>query len=267
MYALFNMFDLLLQIILPFIISATVVILITVIAEKYGTKIGGILGTLPSTIIIALIFISLNRGAVFASRSASVIPAEMAINLLFLLIFTILAYRSTSLALFGSLSVWAVLSTILYIIAIENIIISFALYVLSLVLTFIYLEKVIKIQSHKKVKVHYTKKKILLRGVLAGTVIATAVFLSNINPLLSGIFSIFPAIFLSTMLITVIEHGPRFTSGMAKSMVFGSQTVMSYVVAVHFFYPRFDILLGTLFSFFIALTIAMILLKFRRRIS
>ena len=36
------------QSILPFILSAMIVIIITVVAEKYGTKVGGILGTLPS---------------------------------------------------------------------------------------------------------------------------------------------------------------------------------------------------------------------------
>jgi len=261
------MIDLFLQIILPFSISALVVILITVIAEKYGTKIGGILGTLPSTIIVAFIFISLNRGVLFASRSASVVPAEMAINLVFLVLFSTLAYRSTILALFGSLGVWAILSIILYMTSIENIAISISLYVLSLVLTFIFLEKVKRVESHEKVEVHYTKKKILLRGILAGAVIATAVFLSNIDPILSGIFSIFPAIFLSTMLITILEHGPRFTSGMAKSMIFGSQTVMSYVVAVYFLYPKFDIFLGTVCSFFIALAVAMVLLTLRKKIS
>jgi len=261
------MFDLLLQIILPFIISAAVVILITVIAERYGTKIGGILGTLPSTIIIALIFISLNRGVIFASKAAAVIPAEMAINLVFLVLFSMLAYKSTSLALIGSLGVWTVLSVTLYIVGVENIIISVVLYVLSLVFTFVFLEKIKKIESHKKVKVHYTKKKVLLRGILAGVVIATAVFLSNIDPTLSGIFSIFPAIFLSTMLITLLEHGPRFTSGIAKSMIFGSQTVMSYVVAVYFLYPKFGLISGTFFSFLISLAVAFILLAFRKKIT
>lgn len=255
------------QTVLPFVISAFVVIIITIIAEKYGTKVGGILGTLPSTIIIAFIFISINRDVFFASKSAVVVPAEMAVNLLFLVIISSLAYRSLPFALIVSLSIWSVLSTILYFIKIESIFVSIILYALALVFCFIYLEKIKKIQSHKKVKVHYTKKKIILRGVLAGTVIATAVFLSNIDPTLSGIFSIFPAIFLSTMIIAYIEHGPLFTSGFAKSMIFGSQTVMSYVIAVHFLYPRFELIFGTIFSFFIALGVAMILLTFREKMT
>ncbi|MEF8847519.1 MAG: DUF3147 family protein [Candidatus Thermoplasmatota archaeon] len=256
-----------LQTLLPFLISASVVILITVIAEKFGTKVGGILGTLPSTIIIAFIFIALNKNLVFASTAAIVVPAEMAINLFFLLIFSTLAYRSKSLALFGSLTIWAILSTILYLSQINNILISILIYIAALIVSFIFLEKVKKISSHQKVKVSYTFKKILLRGILAGTVIAVAVSLSNINATLSGIFSIFPAIFLSTMLITVLEHGPHFTSGMAKSMILGSQTVMTYVIAVHFLYPSQGLIFGTIYSFVISFFMALILLRIRNKIT
>ncbi len=256
-----------LQTVLPFIISAFVVIIITVIAEKYGTKVGGILGTLPSTIIIAFIFISINRDVFFASRSAVVVPAEMAINLFFLVIISTLIYRSLSFALIVSLLIWGILSTALYFANIENILISIVLYAVTLVLCFTYLEKIKKIESHKKVKVHYTTKKIILRGILAGSVIATAVFLSNIDETLSGIFSIFPAIFLSTVIITYLEHGPIFTSGFAKSMIFGSQTVMSYVIAVHFLYPKCGLIYGTIYSFFLSLVVAIILLTFRKKIT
>jgi uncharacterized membrane protein (GlpM family) len=166
-----------------------------------------------------------------------------------------------------SLSIWAVLSSILFIVGFENIFLSVILYVISLVFSFIFLEKIRKIKSHTKVKVHYTKKKILIRGILAGTVISVAVFFSNINPILSGIFSIFPAIFLSTMIITYMEHGPGFTSGMAKSMIFGSQTVMSYVVAVYFLYPKVGLVFGTIFSFLISSAIAGILLISRSKIT
>ena len=78
------------QTIIPFIVSAFVVIIITIIAEKFGTKTGGILGSLPSTIIVAYVFIALNKGPDFASKSVAVVPAEIGINILFLFIFTIL---------------------------------------------------------------------------------------------------------------------------------------------------------------------------------
>jgi len=80
------------------------------IAERYGTKTGGIFGTLPSTIVIAFIFIAINQNVDFAAQSAAVVPAELGINVVFLLLFALLVHRSTYIAFAVSLTVWAILS-------------------------------------------------------------------------------------------------------------------------------------------------------------
>ena len=258
---------LLFQVIIPFVISAVVIILITIIAERYGTKTGGILGTLPSTIIVAFIFISLNKGVYFASQSAAVVPAEMGVNLLFLFIFALLSYRSMHLAIIASLTVWTLLTSLLFVISLENIFVSIAVYTVALVFTFMILERVKKTPSIGSVVVHYTPMKIIFRGLLAGTVIAIAVFLSNMGAVLCGIFSVFPAIFLSTMLISLREHGPNFAGGIAKSMIFGSQSVMIYAVAIYFFYPLYGVVLGSIFAFDISIIVMIILLGLRKKIK
>jgi hypothetical protein len=261
------MIDLLLQLILPFILSAFVVIFITVVAEKYGTKVGGILGTLPTTIIVAFIFIALNKGVDFASRSVAVVPAEMGINLWFLLVLIVLVYRSLTIALAISFIFWSALSSILYYSNLTNIYISFIIFTISVVAIFLILEKVIKIKSQGKVKVKYTVPKILFRGVLTGFVITISVLLANIGEVLSGIFSVFPVIITSTMVITYYEHGPDFAAGIAKSMVFGCWSVMSYAVVIHFLYPIYGITVGSIAGFFISLIISIIILLLRNKIK
>jgi len=251
---------------IPFFLSAFIVILITVIAERYGTKVGGILGTLPSTIVIAFLFFALNQGVSFASRSAIVVPAEMGINVVFLFVFVLLAFRSTAGALVASLIVWIILSTLLFMLKPEDIFLSLVLYAIAVGFTLIVLEKVKKTSSVSRIHVHYTPLKIATRGVIAGTVIAVAVLLSNIGPTLSGIFSVFPAIFMSTMLIYVREHGPGFATGMAKAMIFGTPSVLSYAVAIHFFYPLHGIYFGSMYAYMIAVLITIVLLKIRGKI-
>ena len=122
------MFEILFEIVLPFVLSALVVILITIVAEKFGTKVGGITGTLPSTIIIAYVFIALNQGIMFASNSVAVVPAEMGINLVFICVFAILAYRSTLVALISSFFIWVVLSGILLFLNIQSIYLSLLIF-------------------------------------------------------------------------------------------------------------------------------------------
>ena len=133
--------------------------------------------------------------------------------------------------------------------------------------TFIILEKKFKIKSQGKRIVRYTPMKILLRGVLTGVIITISVLLSNFGEVLSGIFTVFPAIISSTMIITLKEHGPDFSAGIAKSMIFGSWSVMSYAVSIHFLYPTYGIFLGSIFAFMISLFVAVIIFKMRDKIS
>ena len=254
------------QSVIPFFLSALIVVIITVVAEKYGTKVGGILGTLPSTIVIAFLFIALNKGVDFAARAVAVVPAELGINLLFLFVFSLYAKRSSLLAFVMSLLTWAVCSYVLFLANLSNIVVSVGLYLGILVCTFLVLEYGKHIESQRGVHIHYTPVKILFRGVLAGTVIAITVLLSNVNAVLSGIFSVFPAILSSTMFIFVRDHSPEFAAGMAKSMMVGISSVCTYAIVIHFLYPLVGIWWGTLGAYLIALLVTIIIFRLRGKI-
>ncbi|MFH1101468.1 MAG: DUF3147 family protein [Methanobacteriota archaeon] len=257
---------LLIQSVISFILSAVIVILVTIIAERYGTKTGGIIGTLPSTLPIALIFIGLNQGDHFAAQVATVVPAEMGINLVFLFIFALLASRSLILAIAGSFTIWTVLSLGLYFLNTNLLIVSLIIFIIALLTTFITMEYKKKIPSTSQVQVHYTPLKILLRGLLAGIVIAIAVSLSQIDAILSGMISVFPVIFFSTMLISVREHGPGFAASLAKTMILGSITVVTYAILCSILYPCIGLLWGTITAFIVSLGVAFILFLLRKKI-
>jgi hypothetical protein len=104
-----------------------------------------------------------------------------------------------------------------------------------------------------------------MRGVIAGFVIAVSVVLSNLSAILSGIFSVFPAIFLSTMIISYREHGPDFVGGMAKSMIFGTPSVTSYAVSIYYLYPRIGIIWGSIAAYSIGVVITLILFSVRSK--
>jgi len=161
---------------------------------------------------------------------------------------------------------WTLLSSLLFFLNITNIFASLAIFIVSLGFTFTFLEGFKKIPSTASVAVHYTPMKIALRGLIAGTVIAIAVLLSNASAVLSGIFSVFPAILSSTMLISVKEHGPDFAAGMAKSMVFGIPSVLSYATAIHFLYPVYGIIWGSIYAYGISLVVTLALFKLRVKI-
>jgi hypothetical protein len=262
----FMEYSILYHTIIPFVLSAFVVVLVTIIAERYGTKTGGVIGTLPSTIVIAFLFIALDKGTLFASESVTVVPAEMGINLVFLLLFTLLASRKILVTLTGSLLGWTVLTILLFYSNLTSIIVSLVLFVVFFLVTFTALDKIKKITSQTVIEVHYTPLKLLSRSLIAGTVIAIAVSFSNVGVILSGIFSVFPAIFLSTMLISMREHGSQFAGAMAKGIIYGSPSVVSYAVGIYFIYPLSGILLGTIGAFLLALVVTLVLFILRKKI-
>lgn len=259
-------YSLLYHTIIPFALSAVVVVLVTIIAEKFGTKTGGVVGTLPSTIIIAFLFIALDKGTNFASEAVEIVPAEMGINLVFLLLFALLSQRKILVALTGSLLGWTILTIVVYYANLISIVISLTIYLVCFLFTFLMLDRKKKVTSQDTIKVHYTPLKLLGRSLIAGIIIALAVTLSNIGTTLSGIFSVFPAIFLSTMVISLREHGSLFTGAMAKGMIYGSPSVVSYAVGIHFLYPITGVLVGTVGAFLLALLITLILFILRKKI-
>ena len=149
----------------------------------------------------------------------------------------------------------------------DDITLSVLIYLVALVICFFILEKQKGIPSVGTVRIHYTPVKIMLRGVLAGSVIAIAVVLSSVGSIISGIFSVFPAILSSTMLISVREHGPDFAAGMAKSMMIGLSSVATYAVFIHFLYPTIGIAFGTFLSYVFAFSVTMLIFVLRKKIT
>lgn len=260
------MLSLIWQITAPLLSASLIVILITIVAERYGTKIGGIFGTLPSTMTIAYIFISLNQSTDFASEAAVVVPATMGVNIVFLLIFISVIPYGFPQAIIASLSLWGLCSIVLYFAPINNIFTSCLIYVVLMVSTFIFIEKYKKIKSQGKVNIIYTHKKIIFRGIFAGIMITVAVMMTHINEVVSGIFSVFPSIFLSTMVICAMEHGPQFTTALGKSMIFGTPTVISYAISIHFLYPLLSLFWGTIVAYGISLVVVGILFLIKEKI-
>ena len=77
--------------------------------------------------------------------------------------------------------------------------------------------------------------------------IAFAVFMGKIGgPVYGGIFATFPAMFLSTLVITYRAGGAEFSRAVAKSLfVSGIINVVLYAIAVRYLYVWFGLAYGT----------------------
>ena len=69
----------------------------TIAAERFGTKLGGIIVGAPATVSITLFFIGWTQTPAFASQATTIIPIIMGINILFIVVYLILSRLSDAL--------------------------------------------------------------------------------------------------------------------------------------------------------------------------
>jgi hypothetical protein len=69
------------------------------------------------------------------------------------------------------------------------------------------------------------------------------------------------------MIISVKEHGSDFAAGMAKSMIIGISSVMTYSVVIHFLYPLYGIIAGSIIAYLLSIVVTLIIFKLRQKIK
>ena len=235
---------------LSFIVGSLWVTLTTLSAERFGSKVGGLLGGLPSTVVIALLFIGFTQSPQVAAQATTVMPLAQGLNGLFVLTFMIMVRRGLWLAILSSMLVWLVQSTLLYMLDIQALWISLMGWLVLFFFCYWVLEKRMKVPSQGTVMVSYPPARIMWRALFGGGVIAFAVFMGKLGgPLLGGIFGSFPAMFLSTLVITCNSSGADFSRSVGKSLLIsGLINVPLYEIAVRLLYPAIGLGFGTVIA-------------------
>ncbi len=244
-----------LKLALSFIIGSLWVSITTLSAERFGSKVGGLIGGLPSTVVIALFFIGLTQSALVAAQATTVMPLAQGLNGLFVLCFMLLIKPGIKFALPGALLFWALEATLLFRLDIQAFWISLAGWLLLLAVCYLAVEKWMSIPSSAGQPVTYQPGQIIWRAVLGGGVISVAVLMGKLGgPLLGGIFGSFPAMFLSTLVITSQTGGAEFSRSVGKALlVSGLINVPVYEIMVRVLYPRAGLWLGTLVALLVTL--------------
>jgi Protein of unknown function (DUF3147) len=235
------------KLLLSFIVGSLWVTLTTLSAERFGSKVGGLIGGLPSTVVIALFFIGLTQSSEIAAQATTVMPLAQGLNGLFVLMFMYFIPRGLWLGLLTSMILWFFQSSLLYLLDIQYFWVSVLGWLFLLIFCYFVVEKRMKISSHARLTIVYPPSRLIWRALFGGGVIALAVFMGKIGgPLLGGIFSSFPAMFLSTLVITYNTAGSDFSRSVGKSLLIsGLINVPLYEIMVRFLYPTIGLGLGT----------------------
>ena len=245
------------KLVLSFLVGGAWVAIATLIADKYGTKLGGIITGLPSTVLVSLFFIGWTQSPGVAVEATTIVPIIGAVNALFLVAYISLVRVNFWLALFGSAFLWTVFSFTLVLLRFSNFHLSLIIYVIVVLISYLIIEKGIKVKSETARKTKNTFGNLIFRGLLSGIIIALAVVMGKIGgPLLGGMFAMFPAMFLSTLLITYFSHGPLFSSAVMKVAILSAVSVVFYGVLVRYTYLPLGLWWGTLMSIIVSFSAA-----------
>ena len=248
-------------IILYGIFAGLVAILVTVAIEKFGGFIGGVLGTVPSTIIPAAAGVYALEGDDSLTASMSVVPIGMLINGVFLGVWIILPKYIASdrlklpITVVVSLLTWAILALLSLIIAREvtdDTISEMTLGTIGLVLLAIL--AIMFNLSNRAAPKGLNKVPIIIlsiRGIAAGLAIAACLVLAEIGlPFVAGLASAFPAIFLTSMVALWLSQGPQVPQGAAAPMMLGGASVSVYALLAMWSLPSFGIFIGSIIAWF-----------------
>ena len=250
--------------ILAAIMAGVVATTVTVLIEKYGGVVGGILGTIPTTIIPAAIGMGSEGGNDSLIISLAIVPAGMLINAIFLSTWAILpnklpskwsSNRKLIFTIMSSLIIWTcsgIIAIYAVDIAIEN---NFSAYQIAIIgfLMVGFLGAIMcwNLRPAPKGKNLVSKIVLISRGLVAATAIGIAVIISGLGmPLIAGLASVFPAIFLTSMIALWIAQGPSVPLGAAGPMMMGGASVAAYSIIAMWSMIEYGLFIGSVIAWF-----------------
>jgi hypothetical protein len=235
---------------LSFVVGSGWVALTTVAAERYGSTIGGLIGGLPSTVFVSLLFIGFTQTPLVASETTTLMPLTQGINGIFIIVYLLLARRGLAAGLVGALGVWVMLAGLIAAIGIQYLWVSLCGWALCAVSCYLVVERGMNIPSRGEARVHCAFSQGVLRALFGGAVIAIAVWTSKLlGPSVGGILATFPATFFSTLAITYRTGGAEFSRAVGKSMMMsGMANAALYAIAVRYLYVWYGLISGTILA-------------------
>jgi uncharacterized membrane protein (GlpM family) len=242
---------LLLHLVLAFAIGGSWVTLVTILAERTGSTIGGLVGGLPSISAFSFFFIGLNQSAEAATQATVDFPLILSFSGIFVLAFAVFSKKSLLYGMVSSFIIWLALVTLVVLAHFQNFTLSLLGYAAISTATYLLFRTTIKSEVFAGVLSHYTVIQIVLRAILAGSIVALSVLSSQVGgPVFGAIFSAFPAVFTSTLWITSKSRGLAFSRAICMPLMI-SATITSgpYSLAVRFLYPILGIWTGTIAAY------------------
>jgi hypothetical protein len=226
-----------LLLVLRMAIAAAFVVSASIIAERTGPVIGGLVATLPISAGPSYVFLALDHDAAFVAQGALASLPVNAATFCLCLTYVLLAQRRTMLvSLLSAISIWVTLATLL-----RALDLSLAGGLIANVIVFAICVPVMRRYRHVKMPL-ITRRwyDIPFRASLVAVLVASVVTLSGwVGPAISGTLALVPVVFSSLMLILHPRIGGPATAAVIANgtwglMGFGIAIAVLHVAVLHF---------------------------------
>ena len=239
-----------LKLILSFLIGGVWITVVTLIAEKYGSKLGGILLAVPSTMLISLVFIAWTLSTKAAVEATSIMPLTLSLSGLFAIIYVIFSKYNFWIGLVTATSITTAINLYFAHIKLNNFLLGIICFFVLVYSSYYVLTKAFKVHSIKGKHIKHRTKDLALRFLFSGSIIVLSIYLSKIGgPLLGGVFAAFPAVGISSLIICYYVKGIEFTNSIQETWLLGGLSCLIYIIIVRFTYLDFGVLIGTVLAF------------------
>lgn len=200
-------------------VTAAFVLLATVVAQRSGPLLGGLIATLPIAAGPAYVFLALDHPPSFIAGGALASLAINCANAIFALVYALLAQRrSLAVSLGGAFAIWLLLAISVY-----EVHWSFAAALLANIAVFgaaLPLARPMRLTRMPPFRPHWSDL-VLRAGMVAVLVGAVVTLSSHIGAAGSGILAVFPVVLMSMMLILHGRVGGAASAAVLANAVLG----------------------------------------------
>jgi hypothetical protein len=255
--------------ILSALFAAIVAVLVTLAIERFGGHRGGLLGTLPSTIVPAAIGLHIASPSIEAFEASLLMtPLGMFFNAVFLLCWRVLPVRlppaptwiRLGLCCAISLSCWAALASAgiwvmprIHTLGLDRWSAGGLVFMLGLAVGVL---ACIKNPPGPSATTTVGPLTLAARGLLAGAAIGASIWLAeHAGPHIAGLAAVFPAIFMTTMVSLWWTHGETVGAGAVGPMMLGGTSVSGFALCAAVLIPNLGPVFGSIAAWVIAVAV------------